>query len=191
MLTQHLSKYKTMDEVLLRALNAGIAGPASDWLWVLITTPETWWGPVAALAGGLTYFDRVRGATIVVLAVLVVLVADAATFYLIKPYFARPRPCNALEGIRVVIGCTNSFSFPSNHSVNSMAMAGFLGWLYRPLFLMLLTIGILVSISRVAVGVHYPSDVIAGGVLGFSFGWIMAMACKTYMLNKSKTNLGR
>jgi undecaprenyl-diphosphatase len=173
-----------MDVAIFKAVNIGIGGPVSEWLWILITTPETWWGPVAALVGGLVYFDRLRGALAVVLTILVISAMDAATFHLIKPYFARIRPCNTIEGVRAIIGCTDSFSFPSNHSINSLALAGFLGGIYRSLLPMLLTLGVLVCVSRVAVGVHYPSDVMAGGALGFVCGFALAKLCETYILKK-------
>jgi undecaprenyl-diphosphatase len=160
-----------MDEALFRAVNKGLSGPAMDWLMVTITTPENWYAPIAALAAGMVIIDRRRGLAAVFVAVLVVAIGDSLSHYALKPLFSRVRPCNALEGVNLLVGCTQSFSFPSNHAVNSFAVAGAIGGLFRPLLFALAPIGLLVCLSRVAVGVHYPFDVIAGGLLGFGLGW--------------------
>lgn len=57
-------------------------------------------------------------------------------------------------------------SFPSGHSATATAMAFTIGFLWRPLFPVLLVIGIVVAISRVPVGMHYPTDILAGVVVG-------------------------
>ena len=48
------------------------------------------------------------------------LLADGSA-NMLKHYFGRIRPCNALEGVRMLVGCGNSFSMPSNHSVNAFS----------------------------------------------------------------------
>ncbi|MHA6298992.1 phosphatase PAP2 family protein [Devosia sp. CAU 1758] len=57
-------------------------------------------------------------------------------------------------------------SFPSGHSATAAAMAFVAGFLCPPLFPILLVVGIVVAISRVPVGMHYPTDVFAGVVVG-------------------------
>ncbi|NTU41818.1 MAG: phosphatase PAP2 family protein, partial [Nitrospirales bacterium] len=89
----------------------------------------------------------------------------------IKGLAQRVRPCNALEGVRTLAGCSKSYSMPSNHAANSFAYATALffffrasvplGWRIYPLVL-----AAFVGLSRVYVGVHYPTDVLAGALLG-------------------------
>lgn len=91
--------------------------------------------------------------------------------YELKNFIKRTRPCNVLEDVRLLVGCSRSYSMPSNHAANSMAVATSLLFLNRkyigkflsfyPIFL-----AILISYSRVYVGVHYPSDVLVGMILG-------------------------
>ncbi|WIY54090.1 phosphatase PAP2 family protein [Devosia sp. YIM 151766] len=57
-------------------------------------------------------------------------------------------------------------SFPSGHSATAIATAFAVGFLWPRLFPLLLVIGIIVAISRVPVGAHYPTDVFAGIVVG-------------------------
>ncbi len=85
----------------------------------------------------------------------------------LKHIFERTRPCNALEGVNLLVGCGRSFSMPSNHALNSFAFACIFWPLRRyALNAALLCIASLVAFSRVYVGVHYPGDVLAGMMLG-------------------------
>lgn len=89
----------------------------------------------------------------------------------IKDAVMRVRPCHVLEGIRLLVPCPKSYSMPSGHAVTSFAFATPLVYLTRtfiPLTLRLFPLVLAASIafSRVYTGVHYPSDVIAGALLG-------------------------
>lgn len=172
-----------MDEALFRVLNDALSGPYIGWLMVKITTPETWIAPGIALCVGMVVVDRRRGLVAIVLAVIVVSLADAMTHHGLKPLFGRIRPCNALEGVNLLVGCSNSFSFPSNHAVNSMAVAGVIGGMFRPMLYALVPIGLLTCLSRMAVGVHYPLDVAVGGLLGFGLGWGAYLLMKKWTIN--------
>ncbi|MGK7344757.1 MAG: phosphatase PAP2 family protein [Candidatus Nitrospinota bacterium M3_3B_026] len=160
-----------MDEALFRALNGALSGPGAGWLMVKITEPSTWYIPIAALCLALLAVDRRRGTVAIVSALLAFVIGDALATHVLKPLFGRARPCAALEGVHLLVGCGGSLSFPSNHAVNSMAIAAALGGVFRPLLWLTLPAAGFVMLSRVAVGVHYPSDVLAGGALGFGLGW--------------------
>jgi membrane-associated phospholipid phosphatase len=82
-----------------------------------------------------------------------------------------------LANVRLLVGCTTLPSFPSNHAVNASALAT-LAVLYRPrLWLPTTLLALVVGYSRVYVGVHYPLDVLAGGVLGI----VVALVCDKVM----------
>ncbi|MDE5910364.1 MAG: phosphatase PAP2 family protein [Lachnospiraceae bacterium] len=85
----------------------------------------------------------------------------------LKNLVARVRPYNAIEGLIPIIKKPSEFSFPSGHAASSFASACIL---YRKLpkkfGIPILILAILISFSRLYVGVHYPTDVLAGAVTG-------------------------
>ena len=108
-----------------------------------------------------------------IIVVLAVLVSDLATDVL-KNLIYRVRPCNALADVRILAGCTESFSFPSGHATNVFAVAVYLSYIYRRYLPILFILAILVAYSRVYTGAHYPLDVAGGAVVG-SIGAIIAI----------------
>ncbi|GER93350.1 hypothetical protein A45J_1089 [hot springs metagenome] len=89
----------------------------------------------------------------------------------LKHIVMRIRPCNSLADVRLLVGCTKSYSMPSNHAANSFAATVVLYYFTRQyvsavISIYPLAIAALVAFSRVYVGVHYPSDVVVGAFLG-------------------------
>jgi 4-amino-4-deoxy-L-arabinose transferase-like glycosyltransferase/membrane-associated phospholipid phosphatase len=103
-----------------------------------------------------------------------VLLADSLGNVL-KSFVARQRPCNVLEGINLLVGCSSSFAMPSNHATNVFAFTvPFLVMTRDRVRYLFLFIAALVALSRVFVGVHYPGDIIGGALTGaFSAGVVM------------------
>jgi len=165
---------KSFDTALFRYINDGLAGDFADWFMATATSPHSWTVPILVLCAAMVAVDRKRGIIAIMVALAAVGIGDAFSGQSLKPFFGRIRPCNALQDVHLLVGCTQSFSFPSNHAVNSFAIAGAIGYIFRPLLWILLPVGVTVAVSRIEVGVHYPSDVVAGGVFGFAVGWGMA-----------------
>ncbi|WP_337040809.1 phosphatase PAP2 family protein [Emticicia sp. 17c] len=98
--------------------------------------------------------------------------ADRITSGLMKPYFQRFRPCHdpAIENlVHVVGGCGGQYGFASSHAANSFALAMAFALIANKdsnLKYFLFLWAILVSYSRIYVGVHYPTDLLTGAVVG-------------------------
>jgi len=116
-----------------------------------------------------------------VLAVLFIAIAitlsDQASVRLFKNVFLRLRPCHqpdVMENLRMIIGCGGRYGFVSSHAANSFALVAFIILLLqkRWVSMMMIIWGTLIIYSRVYLGVHYPSDVIAGSMVGIIAGGI-------------------
>jgi undecaprenyl-diphosphatase len=82
----------------------------------------------------------------------------------------RPRPYEVRQDIRLAGKALDKFSFPSGHTLHAVVFS-FVALSYYPqLSAILIPFVVLVGLSRVVLGLHYPSDVVAGGLLGALIG---------------------
>ncbi|MDR2357150.1 MAG: phosphatase PAP2 family protein [Oscillospiraceae bacterium] len=85
----------------------------------------------------------------------------------IKNIVARPRPFDAIDGLRIIVSAPFGHSFPSGHAASGFASAYCaLKTLRRRAVACAYALASLIALSRVYVGVHYPGDIIAGAVFG-------------------------
>lgn len=107
------------------------------------------------------------------IAMLAVLLFTSVLVTVVKELAGRVRPCHALSWAHMAgAHLPDDFSLPSGHSAGSFAAAAFVGTLYRRWTAPALTLALLVGLSRVALGVHYPSDVLIGALLGATVGLV-------------------
>lgn len=92
---------------------------------------------------------------------------------LIKNLVARPRPFTVLSDLSILIPRPGEFSFPSGHTSSSFAAAVvFYRHLPKKIGIPALVLAGLIGFSRLYVGVHYPTDVLAGAVMGVLLSYL-------------------
>lgn len=137
-----------------------------DGFWVLITSlaDKGWFWILIALV--LLIFKKTRTAGIMVLVSLII--NHILTNEILKDLFGRPRPYTVSGELTTLIKQLSSYSFPSGHTSTSFAAAFvMLRMLPKKFGIPALVLATMVGFSRLYVGVHYPTDVLGGIVVGF------------------------
>jgi len=150
------------DSSLFVLINQSFSSPLLDLFMSIITHggSTVLWLVVALL---LWFDDRRREA--VLLAVSIVL--GGALFLFLKFFINRPRPYQVIAGSKVLT-VEGGSSFPSGHSKNAFSAVVILGKGRAERWRILLyAFAVVVSFSRVYVGLHYPSDVLVGAFAGY------------------------
>ncbi len=161
-----------LDTALFHFFNGTLANPVFDKIMPIITST----GNLRLVVFPAILFWLWKGGNKGRWAVLYYTFAWSATDFLnsnfIKTMFERPRPCLALPDVHLLVGCGQTFSFPSGHAVTSFTLATFLTLVYPRAKWVLFPAAFLISYSRIAVGVHYPFDILSGMLLGGLMGYL-------------------
>ena len=112
----------------------------------------------------LLFFRKTRAAGAALLASL--LIGWVIGGFVIKPLVQRVRPCNINTDVLLAVKRPSSYSFPSGHSITSGAAAAVMLATHRKIGWAVLPVALLVMFSRLYHYVHYPTDVLAGALLG-------------------------
>jgi undecaprenyl-diphosphatase len=165
----------SIDLALFRLGNETLANPVGDVLFPFITNPRNFYIPMALAALALAVFGKKRGILVVLLAAAAIAAGDQLSSFVVKPLVGRIRPCTVLEHVRLLVPCGPGKSFPSSHAVNNFAVAFVVSRYYRRAAPYIFAWAALVAYSRVYIGVHYPSDVLGGALLGCCIGWLLVL----------------
>ena len=164
------------DRTIFRFINVTLANPVTDALMPALTDwNKSWVG--LAVAGALIILliwkGGRKGRIVALLFIPLILMSDQLSSSLLKNLFDRPRPCHPapgggmqVPGLRLLVPCGSGYSFPSSHAVNNFALAAFCSYYYRRWSGLWFLYAALMGLSRIVVGVHYPSDVFCGALFG-------------------------
>lgn len=174
-----------LDIHIFRFLHQTLSG---FWLWPLavLSVIGGGWGSLTVLPLLASMRTR-RFAT----SLAAVLGATAVLVFVVKRLVARARPYAILTDVKaLVFEPPTDFSFPSGHSAGSFAFAVFVAvvlvntaaenarardrWLRRGAAVLLVLLAVGVGLSRIALGVHFPGDVLAGALVGGALAWLGA-----------------
>ena len=179
-------------EVFLYLNNLGSS--SFDQFWILLS--ETWiWVPLYMIFLYLLFrtFPLRSLIFILIFIALGVTVSDQLAG-IFKTGIARFRPCHdpALEGLMREVKCGGQFGFYSSHASNTFFIATFMSLLLKNKFkilpYVLLFWAAIVSYSRIYLGVHFPLDLIMGGLMGFLLGGLFATITQNVLNKQRKSN---
>jgi undecaprenyl-diphosphatase len=159
-----------IDLAVLRAIYVGGRSPVWFWIAAAITSLGSGW----MILGLLPFFRRPawRPATAALIAALL---ATSGVVAALKLAVGRARPFVAHPWARVLgLQFPSDHSFPSGHAAGSFAFAAFVAQVSPRHRWGLLALASAIAVSRVALGVHYPSDVLVGALLGAAIGYSSA-----------------
>jgi undecaprenyl-diphosphatase len=93
-------------------------------------------------------------------------VLNLAIYRYLKPRVCRPRPFVTCADVRPRAGVLDAYSFPSGHTLHAVAFSIVICYHYPSAAIILAPFTLIVCISRLVLGLHYPSDVVVGAAMG-------------------------
>jgi undecaprenyl-diphosphatase len=184
-----------LDRDLFFSINNGLSNSFFDWLMPILRDRFTWIPLYLIIIAFVIKNYGKKGFTLILYLLITFGLCDFLSASVIKPNIKRIRPCNETEIKAEVISrvdCGTGYSFPSSHATNHFGIAVFLIMMFHHKWKTILPIGIFwaasISFSQIYVGVHYPTDVLTGSILGSSIGFGMGkilLSNKTFKTWKS------
>ncbi len=174
------------DTALFHWINSGWSNPVFDLLLSAVRIKYLWIPLYVLCLSWIVFNSSVRqSAWIIFFVTASIFASDTISSKLIKYQVQRPRPCQEKQMEPAVIqrvSCGSGYSFTSSHATNHFCLAAFLvtvfgGYMKRWKYFWWVWAGV-ISIAQVYVGLHYPLDVIGGGLLGSIIGISMGTLCR-------------
>ena len=174
------------DTTIMHWINDGWSHPVADFIFPLLRNKYFWIPLYVLCVSWIMYNHHVRHVLLILLFLaLSIFAADTISSQLIKYEVKRVRPCQEVNMEPPVIervACGSGYSFTSSHAANHFCLAAYfisifgkllgrwkyLWWLWA----------LIISVAQIYVGLHYPLDIIGGGLLGMIIGTSMGVICR-------------
>ena len=163
-----------IDRSKLYFINDTLSNPIFDLFFTTITNEHIW--AIPALIGLVTLIVRggKRGKIAAGLLLITAIATDKTVVEIIKPAIGRLRPSHALaDTVNLLVPKGGRYGFVSAHAANIFVGTTILSYFYDQWKKPLLFLAFSVALSRVYVGVHYPGDVLFGGLFGYGMAWLI------------------
>jgi len=138
--------------------------------WIMPRISHTGNGYYYPLLPLLVYFFSPDKAPGFLIAGVIAFMFELPAHLVVKNLVKRDRPCEVLANVNRRITPSDQFSFPSGHTAAAFAIATLVSFYFPILALPVITWALLVGFSRIYLGVHYPTDILAGIVIGVTSG---------------------
>lgn len=125
-------------------------------------------GPLYVLIGLLVYLTEPVGYLAFIKVGLLAFLLEMPCFMVLKELIRRDRPFVRLPNCQSVIKPSDKFSMPSGHTAAAFLMAGLISYFYVEYALIAYLWASAIGTSRIVLGVHFPSDILGGALLGTS-----------------------
>ena len=174
-------KLEEWDKWLFLQINNHWINPFFDAVMPFIRNPLSW-GPLYLFIFLFVWLNfKTKGIWWMVIFLSTIALTDITGTYLFKHTIQRLRPCanpDLAFQVRLLLNHCAGSSFISNHAANHFGMATFFFFTFRHILKNWIWVpyiwATIIVYSQVYVGMHYPSDVICGALLGFIFGFASA-----------------
>jgi undecaprenyl-diphosphatase len=190
---------QTLDINLFFFVNRSLVNPFFDWLMPILSGNVFFFPALFLLGLGMLWKGNLRARLCVLMLLLIMPPGDAFVTNTLKHTIARPRPFVTLPEARVFGTVGKGYvppqvdsngvdmsgnkgsrnSMPSSHASNWFAATMVLFLFYRKSIRFMLPLALAVALSRVYNGVHYPSDVLAGAIIGAGYAAAAAIAIES------------
>lgn len=105
---------------------------------------------------------------------------------ILKSFIQAPRPFISLENIQPLFLHGGLDSFPSGHAMFFGALATSLFFIHKRIGLLYMVVALIVGLARVAMGIHFPIDILVGFILGYIVALIFEIIFKKQFFNLNK-----